>query len=149
MICSAATCQSSAELDAKRICAGLEASCDVSSASIRIDLATPRVAHVNRGCCLQMVPRGSNAHYFSIQASPAPTSPPEFFLHSHMHNIAAASPHELADGEPEPTEMPSKKQSLIASISCFAYCSVIKIVAWVFAHTGAPARQKSCCATRH
>ena len=24
-----------------------------------------------------------------------------------MHNIAAASPHELADGEPEPTEMPT------------------------------------------
>ena len=80
---------------------GLEASCDVSSASIRIDLATPRVAHVNRGCCLQMVPRGSNAHYFSIQASPAPTSPPEFFLHSHMHNIATAG------GPPDwPTESP-------------------------------------------
>ena len=81
----------------------MEASCDVSSASIRIDLATPRVAHVNRGCCLQMVPRGSNAHYFSIplQASPAPTSPPEFFLHSHMHNIAAAG------GPPDwPTESP-------------------------------------------
>ena len=75
----------------------MEASCDVSSASIRIDLATPRVAHVNRGCCLQMVPRGSNAHYFSIQASPAPTSPPEFFLHSYMHSIA---PVGLADGEP-------------------------------------------------
>ena len=31
----------------------------------------------------------------------APPSPPGFFLHSYMHNIAAASPHELADGEPE------------------------------------------------
>ena len=62
----------------------------------------------------------------------APPSPPGFFLHSYMHSIA---PVGLADGEPEPTEMPSKKQSLIASISCFAYCSVIKIVAWVSADT--------------
>ena len=65
----------------------------------------------------------------------APPSPPGFFLHSYMHNIAAASPHELADGEPEPTEMPSKKQSLIASIACIACCSVLIFVCWVFAHT--------------
>ena len=144
-------CQSSAiALDAKRVCAGLEASCDVSSASIRIDLATPRVAHVNRGCCLQMVPRGSNAHYFSIQASPAPTSPPEFFLHSGMHNMAAAG------GPPDwPTESPDTdgdaepRASLIASIACIACCSVLIFVAWSPHIPCALPRQKSCCATRH
>ena len=134
----------------KRVCAGLEASCDVSSASIRIDLATPRVAHVNRGCCLQMVPRGSNAHYFSIQASPAPTSPPEFFLHSHMHHIAAAGgPPDWPTESPETDGDAEPRASLIASIACIACCSVLSFVCWVFAHTGAPARQKSCCATRH
>ena len=125
VICSAATCQSSAEPSMQNGFVRVEASCDVSSASIRIDLATPRVAHVNRGCCLQMVPRGSNAHYFSIQASPAPTSPPEFFLHSHMHNIAAAG------GPPDwPTESPDRRRcrakSIVdRSIACIACCSVL------------------------
>ena len=42
----------------------------------------------------------SGKRVFRGSSRAAPTSP-GFFLHSYMHNIAAASPHELADGEPE------------------------------------------------
>ena len=146
VICSAATCQSSAEPSMQNGFVRVEASCDVSSASIRIDLATPRVAHVNRGCCLQMVPRGSNAHYFSIQASPAPTSPPEFFLHSYMHSIA---PVGLADGEPGDRRRCRAKSIVNRPHRLIAYCSVLIFVAWSPHIPRALPRQKSCCATRH
>ena len=132
VICSAASVSRaarSAEPSMQNGFVRVEASCDVSSASIRIDLATPRVAHVNRGCCLQMVPRGSNAHYFSIQASPAPTSPPEFFLHSDMHNIAAAGgppawPTESpeTDGDAEPRSIVNRLHRLHRMLQRTHFC---------------------------
>ena len=138
VICSAASVSRaarSAEPSMQNGFVRVEASCDVSSASIRIDLATPRVAHVNRGCCLQMVPRGSKVHYFSIQASPAPTSPPEFFLHSHMHNIAAGGPTRLADGEPGDRRRCRAKSIVNRLHRLHRILQRNTFAAWVSAHT--------------